>query len=122
MDGYDGLDVGARHVRLVELEGGSRGLRVCRLGEREIALPEGGDREEAVRDAVDALFRETRAGRDETVLSWPAESCILRELSVPFREKDQIRQSGVHVFTMKEVDRLGIDPSACCMLNSRSTI
>jgi Tfp pilus assembly PilM family ATPase len=87
-----GLDVGARHVRLVELEGGSRGLRVCRLGEREIALPEGGDREEAVREATDALFRETRAGRDETVLSWPAESCILRELSVPFREREQIRK------------------------------
>src|SRR5262245_54379567 len=74
------------------MEGGSRGLRVLRLGERDVAVPEGGDREEAVREAVDALYKETRAGRDESVLSWPAEACVLRELGVPFREKEQIRK------------------------------
>ena len=60
-----GLDIGARHVRLVEVEGSGRGLRVLRLGERDCVVPEGVDREEAVREAVDALFRDTRASRDE---------------------------------------------------------
>jgi hypothetical protein len=87
-----GLDVGARHVRLVEAEGGARGIRVVRLGERDLAVPEGGDREEAVREAVDALFRDTRASRDEVVLAFPAESCTIREVAVPFREADQIRR------------------------------
>jgi len=88
-----GLDVGARHVRLVEADGSARGLRVLRLGEREVGpVPEGGTREDAVRDAVEALFRDTRASRGDVVLSWPAESAILRELAVPFREDDQIRK------------------------------
>ena len=87
-----GLDIGARHVRLVEADGGAKGVRVLRLGEREIVLPEGADREEAVREAVDALYRETRASRDETVLAWPAEGCTIREITVPFRDADQIRK------------------------------
>jgi len=87
-----GLDIGARHVRLVEVEGSGRGLRVLRLGERDCVVPEGVDREEAVREAVDALFRDTRASRDEVVLSWPAETCTIREITVPFREADQIRR------------------------------
>jgi Tfp pilus assembly PilM family ATPase len=87
-----GLDVGARHVRLLEAEGGSRGLRVLRLGEREIALPAGADREDAIREAVEALFRDTRAPRDEVVLPWTADSCSIREIAVPFREPDQIRR------------------------------
>jgi hypothetical protein len=87
-----GLDVGASRVRLLEAEGGAKGIRVLRLGERELVLPEGTDREEAVREAVDALFRETRASRDEVVLAWPAEGCTIREISVPFREADQIRK------------------------------
>ncbi len=87
-----GLDIGARHVRLVEAEGSGRGLRILRLGERDVLVPEGADREEAVREAVDALFRDTRASRDEVVLCWPAESCTIREISVPFREADQIRR------------------------------
>ena len=105
-----GLDVGARHVRLVEADGGSRGLRVTRLGEREIAVPEGGDREEAVREAVEALFKETHAGRDDVVLAWPAEACVVRELTVPFREPDQIRkvvkfefESHLHSNSVEEV-------------------
>jgi Tfp pilus assembly PilM family ATPase len=88
-----GLDIGARHVRLVEADGGARGMRVRRLGEREIAPPvEGADREQAVRDAVEALFAETRAGKGDVVLSWPAEQCILRELTVPFQKDDDIRK------------------------------
>jgi len=87
-----GLDIGARHVRLVEVESAGRGLRVLRLGERDCVVPEGADREAAVREAVDALFRDTRASRDEVVLSWPAEACTIREISVPFRETDQIRR------------------------------
>jgi Tfp pilus assembly PilM family ATPase len=105
-----GLDVGARHVRLVEADGGSRGLRVTRLGEREIAVPEGGDREEAVREAVEALFKETHAGRDDVVLAWPAEACVVRELTVPFREPEQIRkvvkfefESHLHSNSVEEV-------------------
>jgi len=105
-----GLDVGARHVRLVEADGGARALRVVRLGEREVVVPEGGSREDAVRDAVDALFRDTRASRDEVVLTWPAEACVLREITVPFRDQDQIRkvvkfefESHVHGRDIEEV-------------------
>ena len=87
-----GLDIGARHVRLVEADGGARGIRVVRLGEREIVVPEGADREEGVREAVDALLKETRAPRDEAVLAWPAEGCTIREITVPFREADAIRK------------------------------
>src|SRR5688572_30113495 len=68
-------------------------MRVLRLGEREIPpVPEGGDREIAIRDAVEALFRETRASRSDVVLAWPAEQCILRELTVPFQKDDDIRK------------------------------
>jgi Tfp pilus assembly PilM family ATPase len=87
-----GLDIGARHVRLVEVEASGRGLRVLRLGERDCIVPEGADREEAVREAVDSLFKDTKASRDEVVLAWPAETCTIREISVPFRETDQIRR------------------------------
>ncbi len=88
-----GLDIGAHRVRLVEAEGGAKGLRILRLGERELGtLPEGGDREAAVAEAVRALLQEFGARGEDVVLSWPAEACILREISVPFREDDQIRK------------------------------
>ena len=88
-----GLDIGAHRVRLVEVEAAGKGLRVVRLGERDLdAVPDGGDREDVVRTAVDALFRDTRSSRGEVVLSWGAEACILREINVPFRAEDQIRK------------------------------
>ncbi|MHC4922499.1 MAG: pilus assembly protein PilM, partial [Planctomycetota bacterium] len=87
-----GLDIGAHHVRLVEIDGGAKGVRVLRLGEREIVNGEEPDREEAVREAVDALFQETHASRAEVVMSWPAEACTIREIDVPFIEDDQIRK------------------------------
>jgi Tfp pilus assembly PilM family ATPase len=88
-----GLDVGARRVRLVEAETSGRSVRVLRLAEREIEEPaDGTGREDAIRATVDALFRESGVSRDEVIFSWPAESCTLREVSVPFQDDDQIRK------------------------------
>lgn len=88
-----GLDVGSNRVRLVEADAPGKSLRVLRMAERELEpVPEGGSREEAVRVTVDALFRESGMSRDEVTLAWPAEACTLREVSVPFKEDDQIRK------------------------------
>ncbi len=88
-----GLDIGTRSVKLAELEGSGKKVRVSRLFVRDIEPREDGSIDEAaVADTIRALFREGKLPRESVVASVPTRDAILREILIPFRTDDQIRK------------------------------
>ncbi|MBI1849881.1 MAG: pilus assembly protein PilM [Planctomycetes bacterium] len=86
-----GLDIGARHVKVCELEGSAKKFRMSRFAIREFALKDDGSPdEESLVEAIRKVFREERFPRDSVVVALDAQDCILRDLSVPFKGDDQI--------------------------------
>lgn len=87
-----GLDVGTRTLKLVELSGSPKAFKVQRFLVRP--MPEGtGEEVEAARaELVRALFHEARVGKDDVCASFDSGATSFREITVPFREHDQIEK------------------------------
>ncbi len=87
-----GLDVGTRTLKLVELSGSAKAFKVQRFLVRP--MPEGtGEEVEAARaDLIRALFHEAKVGRDDVCASFDSGATSFREITVPFREHDQIEK------------------------------
>jgi type IV pilus assembly protein PilM len=99
-----GLDIGSHTIKLVELGGGPKAIRIQRLAIREVprqppAPPSGAepptepfDPEEALADAVRQLFDDLKLPREDVCATFDAGTTIFREITVPFRDEDQIRK------------------------------
>ncbi len=86
-----GLDIGARHVKVCELEGSAKKFRMSRFAVREFAVKDDGSPdEESLAEAIRKAFREERLPRDSVVVAVDSQDCIIRDLSVPFRGDEQI--------------------------------
>ena len=87
-----GLDVGTRTLKLVELSGSAKAFKVQRFLVRP--LPEGtGEEADAARaDLIRALFAEAKVGKDDVCTSFDSGATSFREITVPFREHDQIEK------------------------------
>ena len=87
-----GLDVGTRTLKLVELSGSPKAFKVQRFLVR--TLPEGtGEEADAARaEMIRSLFAEAKVGKDDVCASFDSGATSFREITVPFREHDQIEK------------------------------
>jgi len=84
-----GLDIGSRTIKLVEIDGSPKKFRVTRFLREEIPA---GDDGEGLLASLGRILKEGRAQRDTTITAMNAGATVIREIMVPFREKDQIRK------------------------------
>jgi Tfp pilus assembly PilM family ATPase len=88
-----GLDIGSHSVKVMVLEGGPKGAALKRFAEKEYELDEDGVLSPAVvLDALRAAIAQAKAPKNVASLSVATEQCILREISVPFSQDEQIRK------------------------------
>ena len=88
-----GLDIGSRACKVVVLEGGSKGAKVLRYAEHEYEYGEDGVLTPGVvLAALKKAVHDAKAPKQVVSLAMPAEQCILREISVPFTNEDQIKK------------------------------
>jgi type IV pilus assembly protein PilM len=86
-----GLDIGARHVKVCELEGSAKKFRISRFAVREFAVKDDGSPDEdSLVEAIKKTFKEERLAKDSVVVALDSQDCIVRDISVPFRSDDQI--------------------------------
>src|SRR5262245_9948436 len=85
-----GLDVGNRLLKLVELSGSTKAFKVHRLAVRP--MPEGaGEEADAARaDLVRSLFAEYHLPKDDVCASFQAGSSVFRDVTMPYKDDDQI--------------------------------
>ena len=86
-----GIDIGSRACKVAVVDGGPKGAKLLRFVEQEYDIPPGEVLTPAI--ALDALRKAlvaAKAPKQAASLAIPAEQCILREISVPFTQDDQI--------------------------------
>jgi len=83
-----GLDLGSRSIKVLAVNGSGRNFSITDW-KRE-ALPPGPAEDAAVGEVTDRLFREAKLPRDPVACAMDAQACVIRELSVPFKNRDQI--------------------------------
>ena len=101
-----GVDIGSRTVKAVELSGSAKSFKISRVAIREIpedeAVPlgavdeEGVDappsREERISEIVGEIFKTLALPKEDACASFPAGKSMIREITVPFFDEDQIRK------------------------------
>jgi Tfp pilus assembly PilM family ATPase len=88
-----GLDVGSHSCKVAVLEGGPKGARLLRFAEVAYQPGESGALTPAVVLAgVKKALSEARAPRHAVSVALPAEQLVLREISVPFTQDEQIKK------------------------------
>lgn len=86
-----GLDIHARGVRVVEVAGRGRKVKVTRYLEREVT-PRGGALDpEELRDALAEIFK-SGFSKNHVVAGVDTADTVVREIPVPFQSDDQIRK------------------------------
>ena len=88
-----GLDIGSHSCKVVVIEGGPKGAKVLRYAEHEYPRADGGVlTPAAVLETLKKTLSEAKAPKQVVCFSMPAEECILREITVPFSQDEQIRK------------------------------
>lgn len=104
-----GLDIGTRFLKVVEVTGGPKSVRVQRVVLREIptgppgpgpteAVVENGDeapvwsREEAIASLLREIFRTLKLPTEDVCATFDAGATSSREITVPFTDLEQIRK------------------------------
>lgn len=88
-----GLDIGTRSVKVAELEGSGKKVRVSQIFVRDVpAREDGGIDESAISDTIRAIFKEGKLPRETVAAALSTRDTILREILVPFKTDDQIRK------------------------------
>ncbi len=84
-----GIDIGARAVKLAVVDGGPKGAKLLRFVERPYET-EGAPTQTEILDALKKALAAAKAPKNAACFAMPAERCVLREVSVPFTQDDQI--------------------------------
>jgi type IV pilus assembly protein PilM len=91
-----GLDIGSRTIKVVELSGGPKAFRVQRVAIRDVPTPEegaeAGDVQERTAEIVRELFESMKLPREDVSATFSAGETLTREITVPFRDDDQIKK------------------------------
>jgi len=87
-----GLDIGSRTIKLLEVDGSPKKFKVTRFITEEIPGEGGGAEGEIVVETLSKVLKQGRGQKDSTITAIDAGSTVIREILVPFLEKDQIRR------------------------------
>ncbi len=86
-----GIDIGSHACKVAVVDGSPKGAKLLRFVEREYEYDEHSALTPAVvLDAVRKALADAKAPKHAASLALAAEQCILREISVPFTDADQI--------------------------------
>lgn len=120
-----GLELTESSVRVVELEGSPRRYRIT--GAMEVALDQEQRSDPAgLAQAVKAALKGAKAHKDEVILGLPARDTVIREITIPFTDPDQIRkvikfESEAHVHGV-DVDEIIVDFHKIAQIGNRSRV
>lgn len=96
-----GLDIGSRTIKVVEMGGSAKAPKAVRVVIRDVPDPlsvelEEGvlppDPDELISEVVREIFNEFRLPKDDVCAAFDAGVTTFREITVPFRDDDQIRK------------------------------
>lgn len=84
-----GIDIGSHAVKAAVVDGGPKGARLLRFA--EVPYEPGADGDPApLVAALRQAVAQARGPRQAASYGYPAEECVLREITVPFESPDQI--------------------------------
>ena len=102
-----GIDIGTRTVKAVELSGSAKSFKIQRIAIREVPdddtaaldvpIDEEGvetppSRDERISAIVAEIFKTLALPKEDACATFPADRSMIREITVPFFEEDQIRK------------------------------
>lgn len=121
-----GVQVTASTVRVVDIDGSPKKFRIRGYGEAAITPDETGDRDAAVTRATKEAFKSSKAGKEHVILGISASDCIVREITIPFTDVEQIRKV-IKFESESHLHSCSIDEVVICFhkvaeLGNRSTI
>ncbi|MEZ6197523.1 MAG: pilus assembly protein PilM [Planctomycetota bacterium] len=85
-----GVQITGSAVRVVDLEGSGKKFKVRGYGESAIPAGEGEERSAEIGKAIREAFKAAKASREHVILGLATRDCILREITIPFTNEDQI--------------------------------
>lgn len=89
-----GLDIGTHACKVAVVDGGGKSARLVRFVEVPYEVGGGGvPTKETILAGVRRALSESKGPRTAASHAFPAEQCILREISVPFEQDEQIRKT-----------------------------
>lgn len=88
-----GIDIGSHSVKVAVLDGGPKGAKLLRFAEVQHDLGEEARLSPAtVLSTLREALSRAKAPKNAGCLALPAERCVVREISVPFSQDEQIRK------------------------------
>ena len=94
-----GIDIGSRNLKILELEKSRNGLTINFFRNIEIPFGIGSEDSNTSNDvlveAINSIFREEHLERDNVILSLPTQDCILREITVDFKDEGRVQGDGL---------------------------
>ena len=87
-----GIQITGSTVRVVDIEGSPKKFKVRGFGESAIKVDESTGQDAALSKAIKEALKTAKAGRDHVIVGLPIRDCIVREITVPFTNIDQIQK------------------------------
>jgi type IV pilus assembly protein PilM len=121
-----GLELCGNTIKLVVLEGGTRGkmkvkaFETCKIDAKQ------GEVEDDIVSVLEGALKRTKAPTGQLVCSVRAQDCMIREIVVPFSEDDKIRKTvkyqAENYFTSLSIDDLIIEYSKISESDGKSKL
>ena len=90
-----GVQISGSAVRVLDLEGSGKKFKVRGYAESAVSSTEGDDRVAALGKALREAFKASKASREHVILGLATRDCILREITIPFSNEEQIAKDFV---------------------------
>lgn len=88
-----GIDIGTRACKVAVVDGGPKGARLVRFAEAEYALGAGGaPTNDDVLAGIRKALADAKGPKGAASFAMPAEQLVLREITVPFEQEEQVRK------------------------------
>jgi type IV pilus assembly protein PilM len=87
-----GLDIGARSIKVAELEGSAKKFKVARFARCELPVEDREPEPEQVVEKLGELLKDHKIDRNTVITALHSSSITIREITVPFKSEEQIRK------------------------------